>query len=72
MSARELKIKQKGIIKEIVVEDKQQRQRLLDLGFIPGTEISCYRKIFGSSAFEVKGSVFGLRNEMAKDIILES
>jgi Fe2+ transport system protein FeoA len=72
MSADRLKVKQKGKIKEILTDHKPMRQRLYTLGFIPGTEISCYVKIWGTTAFVVKGGTIALRNEEAKNIILES
>jgi Fe2+ transport system protein FeoA len=72
MSADALNIKETGKIKEVLTNHKVMRRRLFDLGFIPGTEISCYRKIWGITAFEVKGGTIALRNEDAKHIILES
>ena len=72
MSADKLKRNQKGIIKEIIGKNKFERQRLLHLGFVPGTNISCYQKVFGTHAFEIKGGHFALRKETAKNIILES
>jgi len=71
MTAISLKVKQKGIIKEIRVTNQIQRQRLLDLGFLPNEEIMCYAKIKGNIAFEVKSSIFALRSEMAEQIILK-
>ncbi len=71
MSADKLIKNQKGIIKKIIGENNLERQRLLDIGFIPGTDISCYQKVFGTYAFKVKGSHFALRRETAKNIILE-
>lgn len=71
MCANDLKINEKGIIKEILGNNRIQRQRILDIGFIPKTEISCYIKIFSISIFKVKGGLFGLRNESSKYIILE-
>lgn len=72
MSADKLIAKEKGKIKEILTNHNVMRRRLFDLGFIPGTEISCYRKFWGITAFEVKGGTIALRNEDAKQIILES
>ena len=71
MTAINLKKNQKGIIKEISVTNKIQRQRLLDLGFLPNEEILCYAKTRGNIAFEVKSSIFALRSEIAKQIILK-
>lgn len=72
MSADKLKRNQKGVIKEIISKNKFERQRLLHLGFVPGTNISCYQKMFSTHAFEIKGAHFALRRETAKNIILES
>lgn len=71
MSADKLKRNQKGIIKKIIGEDNMERQRLLHLGFVPGTKISCYQRVFGTHAFEIKGGHFAIRKETAKNIILE-
>ena len=72
MGADTLNVKETGKIKEILTQNKAVRQRLYSLGFIPGTEISCYCKIWGTTAFGVKGGTIALRNEEAKQIILES
>jgi Fe2+ transport system protein FeoA len=69
-TAKDLKISEKGIIKEINLEDKIQRKRLYDFGFIPNEEISCYAIIANTFAFEVKNSVFAFRNDVAEKIIL--
>lgn len=71
MTAISLKKNQKGIIKEINTTDNIQRQRLLDLGFLPNEEIMCYAKTRGNIAFEVKSSIFALRSETAEQIILK-
>ena len=71
MTAISLKKNQKGIIKKIDVINKIQRQRLLDLGFLPNEEIMCYAKLKGNVAFKVKYSIFALRTEIANQIILK-
>jgi Fe2+ transport system protein FeoA len=71
MSADKLKKNQKGVIKKIIGENNLERQRLLHLGFVPGTNISCYQRVFGIYAFEVKGGHFAIRKESAKNIILK-
>ena len=71
MTAISLKKNKKGIIKEINTTDNIQRQRLLDLGFLPNEEIMCYAKTRGNIAFEVKSSIFALRSETAEQIILK-
>ena len=70
MTAKSLKLNQSGVIKELRFSNKQQHSRMMDLGFVPNTQIKCYAKGFGSTAFEVKGGIYGLRNEDAKNIIL--
>lgn len=47
------------------------RQRLLDLGFVPGTETECVRiSPFGDpKAFFIKGAVIALRKEDSAEIL---
>ena len=47
------------------------RQRILDIGFVPGTKIKCVRiSPFGDpKAFFVRGSVIALRNCDSKTIL---
>ncbi len=47
------------------------RQRLLDLGFVPGTKIECVRiSPFGEpKAFFIRGSVIALRKEDSEAIL---
>lgn len=71
MCAKNLKIGQIGIIKELKFDNRLQQQRMMDLGFIPNTEIKCINKTFGSTAFEVKGSKYGIRNRDAEKIVLK-
>jgi len=49
------------------------KQRLCDLGIIPGTKIeSLYKSPFGDpAAYLIRGSVFALRNETAAKITVE-
>lgn len=49
------------------------RCRLLDLGFEPGSIITCLLKKHGDelSAFLVKGAVIALRREIAEQVIVE-
>ena len=70
MSAANLKRKEKGIIKEITATNVQ-RQRLMDLGFMPKQEITCQTRVFGTYAFKVMGSLYGIRKELAEQIILK-
>ena len=58
------------VIKEIKNEEKL-RQRLLDIGFIPGTKVKCVRTSpFGDpKAFLVRGTVIALRNSDSAKIL---
>ncbi len=49
------------------------RRRLMDLGFVPGSVIKAIRKspMGDPIAFEVKGTVLGLRNEESSKIHIE-
>ena len=71
MTAKKLKIGETGVIKEMTFDNKIQHRRMMDLGFIPNEEIKCSNKTMGSTAFEVKGTKYGLRNEDAEKIILK-
>ena len=71
MTASKLKVGEIGVIKELDFENKIQRHRMMDLGFIPDVEIKCLTKTFGTTAFEVKGSKYGVRNEDAEQIKLK-
>ena len=70
-TAAHLKKYQFGKIKKLNVDNQGQRQRLLDLGFLPNETIKCHAKISGIIAFEIKSSIFALRTEIANKIILE-
>ena len=58
------------VIKKIKTEEKL-RQRLLDIGFIPGTKVKCVRTSpFGDpKAFLVRGTVIALRNSDSAKIL---
>ena len=71
MTAKKLKVGETGIIKEINFDNRIQYRRMMDLGFIPNEEITCCNKTFGSTAFEVKGTKYGIRNEDAINILLK-
>lgn len=61
---------EKAVIKTIIIKDAL-RQRLMDLGFIEGTEIKCVRiSPFGDpKAFLVRGAVIALRKEDSSGIL---
>ena len=60
----DMKKGEKAVIKEIKIEGGL-RQRLMDIGFIEGTEVTCVRiSPFGDpKAFLIRRTVIALRNE---------
>jgi ferrous iron transport protein A len=58
------------VIKEIKTEEKL-RQRLFDIGFVPGTKVKCVRiSPFGDpKAFLVRGTVIALRNSDSAKVL---
>ena len=60
-----------GIVEDITKNSKL-RQRLLDLGFIPGTEILCVIKspLGDPTAYFVRGALIALRCQDSENIIL--
>ncbi len=64
----------KGDICEIKsIEAKNQiKQRLYDIGMIPGTKITCLQKsMFGDpTAFLIKDTVFAIRNQISSKIFV--
>jgi Fe2+ transport system protein FeoA len=71
MSAFELKPNQIGIVKEIQ-HSGVQRMRMLDLGFVPNSEIKCAYRNNSLIAFTVKNSLMAIRNDDAKKIIIQT
>ncbi len=61
---------EKAVIKTILVKG-DLRQRLMDIGFIEGTEVRCVRiSPFGDpKAFLVRGAVIALRSEDSSGIL---
>ena len=61
---------EKAVIKTILVKG-DLRQRLMDIGFIEGTEVRCMRiSPFGDpKAFLVRGAVIALRSEDSSGIL---
>ena len=66
-----LPIGKKAVISRLL-HTGDMRRRLLDLGFIPDTEIQClYRSPLGDpTAYFVRGTVIALRQEDAEQIIV--
>lgn len=64
----------KGDICEVErIETKNQiKQRLYDIGMIPGTKVKCLQKsMFGDpTAFLIKDTVFALRNQITSKIFV--
>ena len=69
-SLRDMKKGELALIKEIKTAGTL-RQRLFDLGFVPGTKVKCVRvSPFGDpKAFFIRGSVIALRNLDSKTIL---
>ncbi len=66
----------KGDVCEIEkIETKNQiKQRLYDIGMIPGTKVKCLQKsMFGDpTAFLIKDTVFALRNQISSKIFVKT
>ena len=71
MSAFDLKPDQTGIVQEIK-HSGNQRNRMLDLGFVPNTQIKCTFRNRSLIAFDVKNSIMAIRNDDAKKIIIQT
>lgn len=66
-----LKINESAYIDKINIIDNYRR-RLLDLGFVKGSKITTlYRSPSGNpTAYMIKGAVIAVRNEDAKNILI--
>ena len=66
-----LKINESAYIDKINIIDNYRR-RLLDLGFVKGSKITAlYRSPSGNpTAYMIKGAVIAVRNEDAKNILI--
>ena len=73
MSLDELKLNEKAIIKKVECQGNIKR-RLLDLGFIKGTEITpiLISPSKDPRAFYIRGSTIALRKEDAKNVLVKS
>ena len=73
MSLDEIKLKEKAIIKKVECQGNIKR-RLLDLGFIKGTEITpiLISPSKDPRAFYIRGSTIALRKEDAKNVLVKS
>ena len=50
----------------------EMRRRLQDIGFIPGTAVTCLQRspLGDPTAYRIRGTVIALRREDAKNILL--
>lgn len=73
MSLDEIKLNEKAIIKKVECQGNIKR-RLLDLGFIKGTEITpiLVSPNKDPRAFYIRGSTIALRKEDAKNVLVKS
>ena len=73
MSLDEIKLNEKAIIKKVECQGNIKR-RLLDLGFIKGTEITpiLISPSKYTRAFYIRGSNIALRKEDAKNVLVKS
>ena len=73
MTLADLTIGESGIIESLNL-DGVLRQRLLDLGLVPGTQI---KALFSSRrgdpvAYKVRGTVLALRHSTARNVVIRS
>ena len=72
MTLARLEPGQSGVVEELKC-DGLPRRRLLDLGFVPGTEVEAVMRSPGGdpTAYRVRGAMIALRSKEAKEIDLE-
>lgn len=72
MSLDNTKLGDKIIVKRIL-NDSSIKRRLLDIGLTPGTEIERVLENYGGNlvAYMIRGALIAIRNEDAKNIIVE-
>lgn len=73
ISLTNLPIKQEGIVREILGTN-QNKRRLLDLGFVPGTRVKTVRKSPAGNpiAYLIRGTVIALRKSETDLIIVQT
>ncbi|HZJ85347.1 MAG TPA: FeoA family protein [Syntrophomonadaceae bacterium] len=73
ISLTDLPIKQEGIVEEILGTN-QNKRRLLDLGFVPGTRVKTVRKSPAGNpiAYLIRGTVIALRKSETDLIIVQT
>jgi ferrous iron transport protein A len=59
---------------ENIITTGSMRRRLLDLGFVKGTQVKCIQKNYTGEtlAFSIRGSIIVLRSNDARNITVES
>ena len=72
MSSDNTTLGDKIIVKRIL-NDSSIKRRLLDIGLTPGTEIERVLENYGGNlvAYMIRGALIAIRNEDAKNIIVE-
>ncbi|MGQ9826017.1 MAG: FeoA family protein [Desulfotomaculales bacterium] len=62
----------RAVVRSVAAE-KNVRQRLFDLGFVPGAEVEAIRTgpLGDPGAYGIQGAVFALRKEDARKILVE-
>jgi len=68
----DLRVGQTGVMRSIFATG-MVRNRLLDLGFLPGTQVTVVRRapLGDPTAYRVRGTVLALRHEDASRVIAE-
>lgn len=68
----DLRLGECGVVRQVLASGLT-RERLQDLGFVPGTRVcAALRSALGQPvAYEVRGSLIALREEDARTVLLE-
>lgn len=68
----DLRFGESGVVRQVLASGLT-RERLQDLGFVPGTRVcAALRSALGQPvAYEVRGSLVALREEDARTVLLE-
>ena len=72
MRLHELAVGEGAIVKR-VLEESRLKQRLVDVGMVPGTKVVCVLESPGKDpkAYEVKGALLAIREEDAQFVEVE-
>jgi Fe2+ transport system protein FeoA len=73
MNLVDIKKNQRALIKSINLDNEKYIQRLRDIGFYEGSEITCLKKapLWGPNVYQVNNSVFSLDSSITKEIQIE-